>query len=50
MAVQLGKGMSEVLRGASERDDGQMLSATDERYDELRRSRSARRHIQRGLR
>ena len=26
MAVQLGKGMSEVLRGASERDDGQASS------------------------
>ena len=33
--------MSEVLRGASEGDDRQMASPTDERDDDLRRSRSA---------
>ncbi len=35
MAVQLGKGMSEVLRGASEQDDRQMPSAAEEPHFDL---------------
>ncbi len=37
LLLRLEKGMSEVLRGASERDDGQMPSAADKLHFDLRR-------------
>ena len=50
MAVQLEKGMSETLRSATKRDDGQVAPATDERHDELLRPGSRCCSVYRSLR